>query len=176
MKIKNKKRLIVFSTLYIVGYLYFCIFGGINYGMKISNNTVLDIMILSSGIPVGVRNLSIVIFIWIILSFFLVLSILWQTNLAGQKLTRTALICQGSNLLFICLSRGIVEWIVSGVAEGLFTMLIIVVVIFAMVGAAIGITYFAQKKNGVLNSYEAYSDIMTEDEFERWQKRKNKTK
>ena len=66
--------------------------------------------------------------------------------------------------------------IVSGVAEGLFTMLIIVAVLFAIVGVAIGITYFVQKKNGVLNSYEAFSDIMTEDEFERWQKRKNKVK
>ena len=66
--------------------------------------------------------------------------------------------------------------IVSGVAEGLFTMLIIVAVLFAIVGVAIGITYFVQKKNGVLNSYEAFSDIMTEDEFERWQKRKNKIK
>lgn len=176
MKIKNKKRLIIFSILYIVGYLYFCIFGGLNYGMKISDNKVLDIMICFSGFPVGVRNLSLVIFIWIILSFFLVLFILWQTNLAGQKLNRTALICQGINLLFICLSRGIVEWIVSGVAEGLFTMLIIFIVLFAMVGAALGITYFVQKKNRVLNSYEVFSDIMTEDEFERWQKRKNKTK
>ena len=55
-------------------------------------------------------------------------------------------------------------------------MLIIVAVLFAIVGVAIGITYFVQKKNGVLNSYEAFSDIMTEDEFERWQKRKNKVK
>ena len=116
MKVKNKKRLIIFSTLYIVGYLYFCIFGGINYGMKISDNPALDIMIRSSGFPVGVRNLSLVIFIWIILSFFMVLSILWQTDLAGQKLNRTALICLGINLLFTCLSRGIVESIVSGVA------------------------------------------------------------
>ena len=176
MKVKNKKRLIIFSTLYIVGYLYFCIFGGINYGMKISDNPALDIMIRFSGFPVGVRNLSLVIFIWIILSFFLVLSILWQTDLAGQKLNRTALICLGINLLFTCLSRDIVESIVSGVAEGLFTMLIIVAVLFAIVGVAIGITYFVQKKNGVLNSYEAFSDIMTEDEFEQWQKRKNKIK
>ena len=176
MKIKNKKRLIVFSTLYIVGYLYFCIFGGINYGMKISDNPAIDIMIRFSGLPVGVRNLSLVIFIWIILSFFLVLFILWQTDLVGQKLNRTALICQGINLLFTCLSRGIVECIVSDVAEGLFTMLIIVAVLFAMVGVAIGITYFVQKMNGAWNSYEAFSDIMTEDEFERWQKRKNKTK
>lgn len=108
--------------------------------------------------------------------FFLVLSILWQTDLTGQKLNRTALICLGINLLFTCLSRGIVESIVSGVAEGLFTMLIIVAVLFAIVGVTIGITYFVQKKNGVLNSYEAFSDIMTEDEFERWQKRKNKIK
>lgn len=113
--------------------------------MKISDNPAIDIMIRFSGLPVGVRNLSLVIFIWIILSFFLVLFILWQTDLVGQKLNRTALICQGINLLFTCLSRGIVECIVSGVAEGLFTMLIIVAVLFAMVGVAIGITYFVQK-------------------------------
>lgn len=176
MKIKNKKRFIVFSILYIVGYLYFCIFGGINYGMKISDNIVFDIMIRSSGIPIGVRNLSMEMYIWIILSFFLVLSILWQTDLAEQKLNRTALICLGVNLLFICLSISIVECIVSGVAEGLFAIMIIFVVFFAIVGAGIGITYLVQKKNGVWNSYEAFSDIMTEDEFERWQKRKNKTK
>ena len=77
-------------------------------------------------------------------------------------------------MLFTCLSRGIVEWIVSGVTEGLSTMLVIVVVLFVIIGAAIGITYFVQKKNGSLDSYEAFSDIMTEDEFERWQKRRNK--
>lgn len=130
MKIKNKKRLIVLSTLYIVGYLYFCIFGGINYGMKISDHTALEMIIVSLGIPVVVRNLSITIFIWIIVSFFLVLFIIWQSDLTGPKLTRTTLICQGINLLFICLSRGIVEWIVGGVADGLFTMLIIFAILF----------------------------------------------
>ena len=53
-------------------------------------------------------------------------------------------------------------------------MLVIFVVLLVIIGAAIGITYFVQKKNGSLDSYEAFSDIMTEDEFERWQKRKNK--
>ncbi|WP_276885124.1 hypothetical protein [Allobaculum stercoricanis] len=170
MKIKNKKRLIVLSTLYIVGYLYFCIFGGINYGMKISDHTALEMIIVSLGIPVVVRNLSITIFIWIIVSFFLVLFIIWQSDLTGPKLTRTTLICQGINLLFICLSRGIVEWIVGGVADGLFTMLIIFAVLFFLVGAGIGITYFVNKKTGRLNSYEAFSDILTEDEFEQWKK------
>lgn len=170
MKIKNKKRLIVLSTLYIVGYLYFCIFGGINYGMKISDHTALEMIIVSLGIPVVVRNLSITIFIWIIVSFFLVLFIIWQSDLTGPKLTRTTLICQGINLLFIFLSRGIVEWIVGGVADGLFTMLIIFDVLFFIVGASIGITYFVNKKTGRLNSYEAFSDILTEDEFEQWKK------
>ena len=91
MKVKNKKRLIIFSTLYIVGYLYFCIFGGINYGMKISDNPALDIMIRSSGLPVGVRNLSLVMFIWIILSFFSGAFYLWQTDLAGQKIKQEQL-------------------------------------------------------------------------------------
>lgn len=81
MKIKNKKRLIVLSTLYIVGYLYFCIFGGINYGMKISDHTALEMIIVSLGIPVVVRNLSITIFIWIILSVFF-----WRFLLYGSQI------------------------------------------------------------------------------------------
>lgn len=69
------------------------------------------------------------------------------------------------------MSWGIAEWIVSGVADGIFTILIIIIVFLALVGVSIGITYLVQKKKGVLNSYEAFSDIMTEDEFERWQKK-----
>ena len=62
--------------------------------------------------------------------------------MSQQKLNRTALLCLGLNILF------------------------------AIVAIAIGITYFVQKKSGALNSYEAFSDIMTEDEFEQWQKKK----
>ena len=174
MKIKNKKRFILYCVLYVIGYLFFCIVGGINSGVMISDHPVLSLMVLYYGMPVGVRNLSVTMFLWIIISFFLVLLILWQTDLTEQKLNRTALLCLGVNMLFTCLSRGIVEWIVSGVTEGLSTMLVIVVVLFVIIGAAIGITYFVQKKNGSLDSYEAFSDIMTEDEFERWQKRRNK--
>ena len=171
--IKNKKRFILYCTLYVIGYLFFCIIGGINSGIMISDNPVLSQMLIYYGMPVGVRNLSVTMFLWIIISFFLVLFILWQTDLIQQKLNRTALLCLGLNILFACLSRGIVEWIVSGVAEGLITMLIIFIELFAIVAIAIGITYFVQKKRGALNSYEAFSDIMTEDEFEQWQKKRH---
>ena len=77
-------------------------------------------------------------------------------------------------MLLTCLSRGIVEWLVSGVAEGLFTMLVIMVSILVMVGGGIGMAYLVQKKNGALDTYEAFSDIMTEEEFEKWQRRKNR--
>ena len=108
----------------------------------ISDNPVLSQMLIYYGMPVGVRNLSVTMFLWIIISFFLVLFILWQTDLSQQKLNRTALLCLGLNILF------------------------------AIVAIAIGITYFVQKKSGALNSYEAFSDIMTEDEFEQWKKKK----
>lgn len=140
--IKNKKRFILYCTLYVIGYLFFCIIGGINSGIMISDNPVLSQMLIYYGMPVGVRNLSVTMFLWIIISFFLVLFILWQTDLSQQKLNRTALLCLGLNILF------------------------------AIVAIAIGITYFVQKKSGALNSYEAFSDIMTEDEFEQWQKKK----
>ena len=77
-------------------------------------------------------------------------------------------------MLLTCLSKGIIEWLVSGVAEGLFTMLVILASLLVMVGGGIGIAYLVQKKNGVLDTYEAFSDIMTEEEFERWQRRKNR--
>lgn len=141
--IKNKKRFILYCTLYVIGYLFFCIIGGINSGIMISDNPVLSQMLIYYGMPVGVRNLSVTMFLWIIISFFLVLFILWQTDLSQQKLNRTALLCLGLNILF------------------------------AIVAIAIGITYFVQKKRGALNSYEAFSDIMTEDEFEQWQKKRH---
>lgn len=141
--IKNKKRFILYCTLYVIGYLFFCIIGGINSGIMISDNPVLSQMLIYYGMPVGVRNLSVTMFLWIIISFFLVLFILWQTDLSQQKLNRTALLCLGLNILF------------------------------AIVAIAIGITYFVQKKSGALNSYEAFSDIMTEDEFEQWQKKRH---
>mgnify|MGYP006928425438 FL=1 len=141
--IKNKKRFILYCTLYVIGYLFFCIIGGINSGIMISDNPVLSQMLIYYGMPVGVRNLSVTMFLWIIISFFLVLFILWQTDLSQQKLNRTALLCLGLNILF------------------------------TIVAIAIGITYFVQKKSGALNSYEAFSDIMTEDEFEQWQKKRH---
>ena len=118
MKIKNKTRFRVLCTLYVIGYLFFCIFGGMNSGMMISDSPALEFAAIYYGLPVGVRNLSVSMFVWIILSFFLVLAILWQTDLSKQKLNRTALLCLGGNMLLTCLSRGIVEWLVSGVAEG----------------------------------------------------------
>ena len=168
MKIKNKTRFRVLCALYVIGYLFFCILGGMNSGMMISDSPALAFAAIYYGLPVGVRNLSVSMFVWIILSFFLVLAILWQTNLSKQKLNRTALLCLGGNMLLTCLSRGIVEWLVSGVAEGLFTMLVILASLLVMVGSGIGMAYLVQKKNGALDTYEAFSDIMTEEEFEKW--------
>lgn len=153
---------------------HYCILGGMNSGMMISDSPALEFAAIYYGLPVGVRNLSVSMFVWIILSFFLVLAILWQTDLSKQKLNRTALLCLGGNMLLTCLSRGIVEWLVSGVAEGLFTMLVILASLLVMVGGGIGMAYLVQKKNGALDTYEAFSDIMTEEEFEKWQRRKNR--
>lgn len=90
MKIKNKTRFRVLCALYVIGYLFFCILGGMNSGMMISDSPALEFAAIYYGLPVGVRNLSVSMFVWIILSFFLVLAILWQTDLSKQKLNRTA--------------------------------------------------------------------------------------
>lgn len=172
MKIKNKKRFVIFSILYVLGYLYLCIVCGMSSGAKISDNAVLNTMVMFSDLPITIRNMKITMFIWIILSFFLVLFIIWQTDLSGKKLNRTALIFEGINLLLNCLSDVVIESIVGGVSEGLSTLLTGFVTLSIIVGLSLAITYFVQKKNGRLNSYEAYSDIMTREEFEKWQRKK----
>lgn len=102
----------------------------------------------------------------------MVLFILWQTNLSGPKLNRYALIFEGINIVFICISRGIVELIIG--KNGFSTIIITLLFLLCGVGISLLITYLVQKKNGMLDSYQAYSDIMTEEEFERWMRKKNK--
>lgn len=94
--------------------------------------------------------------------------------MTGIRLNRIAFISEALNLLFILLSKAIVEAIVSGVTSALNTLLIIIVVILFLVGSAFLITYLVQKKKGMLDSYEAFSDIMTEEEFKHWQERKKR--
>lgn len=96
--------------------------------------------------------------------------------MTGIRLNRIALISEALNLLFILLSKAIVEAIVSGVTSALNTLLIIIVVLLFLVGSAFLITYLVQKKNGMVDSYEAFSDIMTEEEFKHWQERKKENK
>lgn len=169
---KNKKRFIMLVVLYIIGYLYFCIYGGINDGMKVSDSVLLRRAVISFNMPYGVRNLSINMFVWIAVSFFLIAFILNQTELKGPRANRIFLICYGIHMIITCLSRGIVEWIAG--EDGLSTTLTILIVLMILVGGSVGITYLVFKKKGWLNSYQAYSDIMTEEEFERWQKKRSK--
>ena len=68
MKIKNKTRFRVLCALYVIGYLFFCILGGMNSGMMISDSPALAFAAIYYGLPVGVRNLSVSMFVWIILS------------------------------------------------------------------------------------------------------------
>jgi uncharacterized membrane protein YcaP (DUF421 family) len=70
----------------------------------------------------------------------------WQANLTGIRLNRIALISEALNLLFILLSKAIVEAIFSGVTSALNTLLIIIVVLLFLVGSAFLITYLVQKK------------------------------
>ena len=63
--------------------------------------------------------------------------------MTGIRLNRIALISEALNLLFILLSKAIVEAIFSGVTSALNTLLIIIVF---LVGSAFLITYLVQKK------------------------------
>ena len=63
--------------------------------------------------------------------------------MTGIRLNRIALISEALNLLFILLSKAIVEAIFT---SALNTLLIIIVVLLFLVGSAFLITYLVQKK------------------------------
>ena len=90
--------------------------------------------------PVGIINLLMSMFIWIIISFFLILFILWQTNLKGVRLNRIVLVCYAILMIITCLSTGIVEWLSD--RNDISISLFIIIILFALIGLAFIITYF----------------------------------
>lgn len=168
---KNKKRFIFFIILYVIGYLFFCIYGGINNRINVSD-AQSKWPLLFSNMPTGVIKLSMNLNLWITISFFLILFILWQTNLTDQKLNRTGLIACGVHIVITGLSFGIVEWLVG--RDGLVISITIIVEFIVIVSIAVILTYFINKKQGTQDSYIQYMDIMTEEEFLKWQEKKKK--
>lgn len=153
MKIKNKKKFIFYIILYCIGYVFFCLFlGGTGKGAILS---------------------------WEFVSFFLILFILWQTDLENQKLNRTALLLEGLNILNSCLALAILTGISEGFSKGLFMVIMVLIVFAAIVGGSFLAYYRFLKWDGSLDQldqYESFSDVITPEEFAKWQEKKKDRK
>lgn len=168
--VKHKVRFSIFAALYVLGYLYFCICGGFAHVNKVSDSMAFRYIVYRYNLPVGSLNMSQNIFIWMLLSFFLILFILWQTNLSNQKLNRAFLLCEGANILFTCLSLGVIELITG--KDGVFMIICILMVLLVIIGIPILLIFYIPFKKGKLE-YSSVCDIMTESEYNNWiQKRK----
>lgn len=177
MKIKHKIRFIVFLTVYVLGYLFFCIYVPCVSDSKVKDSMALTILAQKADwIAVTPYNMNASVFIWFVPSFFLIIFMIWQTDLVEQKLNRTVLICEGLNLVLICLSLAIVDFICGGDGWSTGAVMIIVLVLVTLGGIALAV--IGTKIAGTYNpdSYDAYMDVMTKEEFDRWQLKKHSKK
>ena len=170
MKIIHKKRFIFFILLYVIGYLYFCVFGSFINNLKVGDTLTGRYLIISDFLPATAYNLSTNIAIFVVVSFFLILFIVWQTNLEGPKLNRTVLLVEGLNIYIICLSFAIVDAIVGN--NFLSTAMIITITITVVYILGFLIAYLATKNKK--KDYTNFMDIMTKEEYDAWQNKKLK--
>lgn len=171
--IKHKIRFSIFAALYILGYLYFCICGGLAHVNKVSNSMAFRYIVYRYNLPVGSLNMSQNMFIWVLLSFFIVLFILWQTNLINQKLNRSFLFCEGMNILFTCLSFGVIELITG--KDGVFMIICILMALLLIIGIPVLLIFYIPFKKGRLE-YSSVCDIMTESEYNKWMEKRKRGK
>lgn len=153
MKIVNKKKFILYIILYCLGYAFFCLYlGGTEKG-----NIVL----------------------WSIISFFLVLFILWQTTLKDQKLVRMSILFESINILISSLTYAITIGMSDGFSSSFYLAIFVIIFLALLVGGTFLGIYLFLKWDGSLDQldqYESYSDVMTPEEFARWQEKKKARK
>ncbi|MCQ2432786.1 MAG: hypothetical protein MJ175_09315 [Clostridia bacterium] len=167
--IRNQARFILLSCIYAVGYLFFCIIGGLIHGVgdqSLSETPLRFALLLSDSLPLSLYRMAPNLFIWVILSFFLILFLVWQTSLKGQKLNRTVLFAEGGNLLLTCLSYAVCDGIMGG--NGFLTAAIILGALFVIVGIPLFFVIRYMNKNKEKITYQQVMDIMTEEEFRKW--------
>ncbi len=173
MKIKNKKRFILYILLYIIGFLYFHVYidvirsGG-------SRRFASMAFWISGGRTTALKQPGMMLFVG--LSFFLIVLILKQTDLTGPKLNRTFLLLYGLNLVVGGFVDNLVRWLFSDDSiEDLLTALEITFGAWLFVlGLPLTILYIVWKKTGHSATYRTVADIMTEEEFARWQDKKKR--
>lgn len=145
----NRTAFIALTIVYIILYISMCVISPILQGITSMKASTSEI--------------------WVLVSFFLIEFIVWQTDLKAQKLNRTFLALYGLNLVLTVLSIGIIDLILN---KTLDIIVMIIAALLIIIALALFMTYIIQKINGVSNDYDSYRDILTEEEFNRIQQKR----
>ncbi|MCD7893825.1 MAG: hypothetical protein LUG60_09010 [Erysipelotrichaceae bacterium] len=170
-KSKSKLKITLYVIVYIFAYLYLCILCNIGDPASVSQTPLRWLVFLLDS-PITLLAMSWSIYLWIFVSFFLTLFIIWETDLDGPKLNRAAFIGIGILFLLTCIS-----FMLTSYFNGSSILAVLVAIVFVIItcfGGGILFWYYQLKKQGKLDVYESYKDIMTEEEFNHWQERKHK--
>ncbi|MCD7840676.1 MAG: hypothetical protein LUG46_08640 [Erysipelotrichaceae bacterium] len=169
---KKKFKIALFIILYIIAYLYLCILCNIGDPTSVSQTPLRWLVFLLDS-PITLLAMSWSLYLWIIIAFFLTLFIVWEMDLEGPKLNRAVFIGIGITLLLTFAS-----FIITAQSSDVWaTVLGIVIGVGLCFGGGFLLFYLMMKKQGrldELNNYNSYKDIMTEEEFNKWQERKHK--
>lgn len=145
----NRTAFITLTIVYIILYISMCVISPILQGITSMKASTSEI--------------------WVLISFFLIEFIVWQTDLKAQKLNRTFLALYGVNLVLTALSIGIIDLILN---KTLDIMVLLIAALLIMIALALFLTYIIQKIKGVSDDYDSYRDILTEEEFSRIQQKR----
>ena len=174
MKWINKKKFLVYMTLMILGDIVSCF---IAIGNAEEGYTLKRLLVILKILPVqtAASITPAVVLIWALISFFLCLGCVWQIEYkSGQALNRTALIAIFVQMTLLSTLYGVF----SCMADDNFYVLAAFLPLLLVVGLiiiSVGITYIVQKVQGH-TGYEWFSDILTEEEYEKIKTKKSMKK
>ena len=177
-KINNITLFVLFTTLYILGYILFCASKDV-VTINEAGKTTFVVLILTKFLPMSAvksaLNLSSNALVWLFVSMLLVVGIISQINAKGQKTTRYGLVGVLINLYLTIASGGIVK-LFHGDCSGIITIISVTVVLGVIIGVAFKITYNFLMESGKMNQYSMWCDILTQEEFDRLQEKKKNRK
>lgn len=177
-KINNITLFVLFTTLYILGYILFCASKDV-VTINEAGKTTFVVLILTKFLPMSAvksaLNLSSNALVWLFVSMILVVGIISQINAKGQKTTRYGLVGVLINLYLTIASGGIVK-LFHGDCSGIITIISVTVVLGVIIGVAFKITYNFLMESGKMNQYSMWCDILTQEEFDRLQEKKKNRK
>ncbi len=170
MRLIHKKKFIILMTLMILGDIVSCLIAA---GNPEEGNAIKRLLVILKVLPVQTvaSSTPAAVSIWAVISFFLCLGCVWQIEYKSkQALNRTALLTIFVQMTLLSTLYGVFSALMDDNFYFLVAFLPLLFVI-GLVVVGVGITYIVQKAQGH-TGYEWYSDILTEEEYEKLRKRR----